>query len=697
MAEALNEAFMRQLAQMFRAELDEHVQEMMSRLFVLEGMADSDEREECLTALFRSAHNIKGAARGVDAREVEQIAHALESLLGALKGGVMEPDAGIIDLCLSALDAMQLSLEPGASPHDLSGLLRQLEHRGEAAPPPEMAAPVPAAELPGADDGHDKAVARIAHHRLTLVTALVEELMAARIALDDEIRELQSSLPASAPLSAAWKGLRSCGNRVGMITERLQDQIRQMRMVPAASLLEPLARSVRDIARELGKKVDYEVVGGDFEMDRPVLEGIKDPLVHLLRNAVDHGIEPPSARLDAGKRESGRITVTVRGAGSRVQVAVSDDGGGIYPEKVADAAVRKQLLSPDEAAALTPDEIRDLIFRPGFSSSDCITDVSGRGVGLDIVLSNIRKMKGDVQVQSEPGKGTCFTLQLPLTLSVDRGLVVRAEGGMYVIPSTSVVRVMDIAAGDLVGIAGGQAMTFQGRAIPACELAAALELARGGEPPARWFGVVVQRGWQRIAFLVDDIIGEREIVIKRLKPPLSSVRNVTGGTLMGNGRILLVLNPEDLVLSALRLQEQGRSPRLPVPARRQVRRVLVVDDSITTRTLETGILEAQGYRVTTANDGGQAWQALQQESFDLVVTDAEMPGMTGFELTARIKRHPRLSVVPVVMVTSLAGDADRRRGVAAGVDAYVVKSRFESGALLDVIRHLIGRMEQESK
>lgn len=700
MAEALNPEFMKQLVLMFQAELDEHMQVMTGELLRLESLPPGNDRDDCLNTLFRSAHNIKGAARGVDARDIERIAHGLESLLASVRTMAYGSGARVVDLCLSALDGMKLSVEslddPDGPAVNISGLLERLEHwQGEQSqtaapvPPPSRIVTEPPVAAP-ADGSREPALTRIALHRLETVTALVEELMASRIEMEDQLQELQAQQGLYSPAGRLVKGLRGCGNRIGLMAGKLQDQIRLMRMMPVSTLLLPLARSVRDIAQELGKKVDYEVIGDDLEVDRPVLEGIKDPLVHLLRNAIDHGIEPPDERLAKGKPATGHITVTVKASGSRIQVIVRDDGRGISPGRIVEAALRKRLLTPEEAQGLTPEEAMDLIFRPGFSSHEIITHVSGRGVGLDVVLSVIRKMKGDVLVDSVEGKGAVFTLDLPLTLSVERGLVVRSGGGLYVIPSTAIVRVLELSSADLVEIGGGQAINFQGRAIPVCELALVLELAATAveDKPDKWLIVVVEKGWQRVAFLVEDILGEREIVIKRLRPPLLAVRNVIGGTLLGSGRILMVLNPADLVLSAVRGGAR-RTVGLNGHAEKPVPHVLVVDDSITTRSLEKSLLESQGYRVTTATDGSLAWEALQSGAFDLVVTDVEMPVMDGFELVRRIKSDERFSRIPVVMVTSLAGEADRWRGVAVGADAYVVKSRFESEALLKVINHLI--------
>lgn len=755
MAMTLDPDMLRQLVLTFQAELDEQSQAITDGLLALEKGVAGPAREQCLDAMFRAAHNIKGAARGVDVKAVTEIAHHLETLFSTLRREKADPGARLIGLCLRSLDRMREAMAAFESQQalsfDLPALIDELNHGLEApaGAPPAMAVPTTAAPAPEPKQAHRDApppapeagaaraggeLARVALRKLDQVSALAEELLASKIEMEDHLAalrgldgEVQACARAWTQLVAEWqlaeapaaagatgsalataraaiqqlsagsgqlyKQMRASSRRLGLTAGALQGEVRMMRLVPVASLLQPLARSVRDIAAELGKKVDYTVSGDGIEMDRPVLEGIKDPLVHLLRNAVDHGIEDPQQRLAGGKPETGRLAVSVSALGSRIVITIEDDGAGISVARIAAAAVKKKLMSAAEVQALTPAQTLDLIFHPGFSSKESITDISGRGVGLDVVLANLRKLKGSVRVETTEGVGTRFILSLPLTLSTDHGLMVRVAGTLFAIPTASVERVMEIEAAELIDIAASQAVVIDGRAIAARELAAVLELAPSA--PAACVKlpvVVVAKGRQSVALLVDEIVGEREIVIKRLQAPLLAVRNVAGGTLTGSGQVVMVLNPADLVGSALRLGVAARvrgqrAGEAPAPA--QAPRVLVVDDSITTRSLEKNILESQGYQVTLAVDGQLGWEALQREDFDLVVTDVEMPVMNGFELAQRIKTSEKYRDIPVVIVTSLASDADRRRGIAVGADAYIVKGQFETKVLLDVINQLI--------
>lgn len=762
MSMKLDPELMKQLIQVFRSELDEKLQSLTEGLLRLEkGLVDA-EYEACLDQLFRDAHNIKGAARGVDITAISEISHGLETLFSILKKDKLKLNASMVDLCLLSLDHMREAMAAFESqtdvPFDLPSFLAELnswvasvvsptdpaannpskdETSTEKAPNIDESVTIQTSAPPSSEkvclspQGND--VTRVSLDKLERVSALVEALLATKIEMQDHVESLHDLHKRLHLFSKKWATLLSAfgvdkrtdlsltnqklfkqatddmmllctnsqhiykqvgttNNRITHTVGSLHDQVRLMRLVPVASLLRPLERSVRDIAKELGKLVEYQVIGDDIEIDRPVLAGLKDPLVHLLRNAIDHGIEMPAERISQGKAENGSIRVTVSAIGSRVNLCIEDDGAGISMNKILETAVRKNILSVAEAELLSDDEKLNLIFRPGFSIKEIITNVSGRGVGLDVVLSGITAMKGTVQVQTEVGKGTKFFLSLPLTLSTDRGLMVLSSGTVYTIPTSVVTRVMDINPSDLVDIQAGQAVIFKGKAIPAYDLASLLNLEVSIKESSKHLSVVIiSKDWKEIALLVDEVVGERELVIKRLQPPLISVRNVAGGTLTGNGKIVVVLNPADLINTAMQRQtavkfRRGQSAEEgPV----EKRHILVVDDSITTRTLEKNILEAQGYQVTVAVNGKDGWDELNKGAFDLIVTDIEMPEMNGFELAERIKTSEAYQKIPVVIVTSLASDADRRRGIEVGADAYIVKGQFETKALLDVIHQLI--------
>ncbi len=791
MALEIDQELMRMLLDTFAIEFDEQVQVITDGLLVLEKGVEGDARRQVLEGVFRAAHNIKGAARGVEIPDVPDIAHHLESIFSVLKRENINPDGAVTDIALESLDAMRRAMaafsEQQPLGFDKEGLIIRLEavaslveQHGmteQAAKPVaepafdaqavamavlanEIDAPKeetkqgdeqvsctwipdvtlvaenpvaekPVAEKPVVDDANSAAsagVVRVNLVKLESLAALTEEFQVTKIEMDDHLGGMQQVRNRVQELMASWqrshvagsvkytqqdietwlkssadaiaeldlasvqmhREMRTSTSRLSMLVESLQDSVRMMRLVPVATLLRPMSRSVRDIARELNKKVNFEISGDDIEIDRVVLDGMRDPLVHLLRNALDHGIESAEQRLKKGKPAEGKLRISVSSEGRQIVMTVQDDGEGISVEKITASARKKKLLTEAELAAMGHAEIIDLIFRPGFSSRDMITNISGRGIGLDVVVSNLLKLKGSVQVLTDEGKGTRFILRLPITMTADNGVLVRLGGSVFAIPTSAVDRIMEIKLDQIIEVEASHAILHRGRSIPLRDLAMTLEL-EASEPLKRKVlpVIVINKGWESVAFLVDEILGEREIVVKPFRAPLLAVRNITGGTLTGSGEVIMVLNPSDLVDSASRSSlSHLRAGQIEVKDKK-VPHILVVDDSITTRTLEKSILEHAGYHVSIEVNGKRAWDLLQEKAFDLVVTDVEMPIMTGLELAGRIKQTERLKGMPVIIVTSLAKEEDRQRGIEVGADAYIVKGLFETKVLLDVVEQLI--------
>lgn len=759
----------------FAIELEEQLQVITDGLLVLEKGVAGSERRQVLESVFRAAHNIKGAARGVEVSDVSDIAHHLESIFAVLKRENSNPDGTVTDVALESLDAMRqamaafraqrpLGFDKGELLVRLENIVAAVEQQGaavaaamqavpaaaappvaavqpvapaapqalEPALPVESAKPVespkPAATVDEPRPAAATDVVRVNLEKLENLAAMMEALQVTKIEMDDHLASVQLLRNKVQELTAGWRRngasgsvkqpqsdienwlqrsadviteldlasarthreLRSSASRLGILVESLQDSVRMMRLVPVATLLRPMARSVRDITRELEKKVSFEISGDDIEIDRVVLDGIRDPLVHLLRNALDHGIESPQQRLGKGKPAEGKLQVFVSSEGSQIVMTVQDDGDGISADKIAASARKKKIVSEAELAAMGRAEILDLIFRPGFSSKEIITSISGRGVGLDVVVANLRKLKGSVQMETEEGKGTRFILRLPITLVTDHGVLVRAGGAVFAIPTSAVDRIMDIKPEQIIEVEASHAILHRGRSIPLRDLAVTLELQGRERLNQKTLPVmVIAKGWDSVAFLVDEVIGEREIVVKPFRPPLQVVRNITGGTLTGSGEVIMVLNPADLVDSAMHGSLAHLRGGASGEEGEKVPRILVVDDSITTRSLEKSILENAGYKTSVAVDGKQAWDMLQEQEFDLVVTDIEMPVMNGFELTGLIKQSERLKRLPVIIVTSLAKEEDRRRGIDVGAEAYIVKGQFETRILLDVVEQLV--------
>lgn len=738
---------LKQLLATFKVELEERLQLITDGLLALEKKECTNEDSiKIIEAIFRAAHNVKGAARGVGAHDVGEIAHHIENLFAAIQKNTLEISPAIIDRCLEAIDKMYLAaqafIEKKPLSFDMQDFLSHFENADLL-----RAAPVKIEEKEKSEQISDPKVkgnskvkletnehetVRVSLNNLERISALLEEMQVTNIAMNDHYAEVAKLAAKTNQFSDVWKQtLRSIkkrfGNEMGehfykmyhsntdsvteiaaitgtlhkdlharvnelsILSHALQEEVRLLRLIPAANLLRTLPRSVRDIAHELKKPVDIVITGDEVKMDKMVLEALQNPIIHLLRNAIDHGIESADLRKAAGKPENGRIILEVKEEGNQILIVVSDDGAGIDVKKIAGIAENKNIISKAELENLNQDEILMLLFRPGFSTKDVITDVSGRGVGLDVVKANITDLKGQVSVSTIVGKGTTFYLRVPLTLASSRGLMVNSGGQTFVIPTHAIERVLAISVKDIVEVEAHQVILLEKHPVSLHNLSDILQLERR-EPalPEQLSVVIIKIAEHRVALLVDEILGEREVVIKPLQAPLSDVRFVAGGTLSSSGQIMIVLNPDDLINSTLYAGETTRTSFRSEQAKvKSLPRILVVDDSITTRTLEKSILENKGYQVSLAVDGKEAWELLQRQTFELLITDINMPNMDGFMLTERVKQSDKLRELPVIMVTSLDSATEKKRGIDVGADAYIVKSEFESDALLEIVAQLV--------
>jgi two-component system, chemotaxis family, sensor kinase CheA len=498
-------------------------------------------------------------------------------------------------------------------------------------------------------------------------------------------RKLESSLRRLA--GAVNQDARS----LGAIADRVIEDTKKVSMLPCSHLLGAFPTMLRDLAREQGKEADFVFVGEDIEVDRRVLDELKAPLIHLLRNCVDHGIEKPGVRKSLGKTVRATVTMTVRAVGgTRIELTVADDGAGIDIIKVSRAAVRLGLVAEDDARA-TASDVNELIFHSGLSTSPIITDLSGRGLGLAIVRETVELLGGSLSVTSAPGTGTTFRMLVPMSLATFRGVFVDAAGCRFVIPTTSVLRVGRIKPVDIKTVENRQTIALGDRAVSLVRLRDLLSLSgpdhhlNGAPRPV----VVVRTGDRQIALLVDDVHGEQEVMVRSLGQQLVRVRHIAGATISTSGVVIPILNVSDLAESASTVGAPGPADMLLEAASERRRRLLVAEDSITARTLVKSILEAAGYQVAVAVDGVDALTKLKTESFDLVVSDVDMPRMNGFELTTKIRADKKLGELPVVLVTALRSQSDREYGIDVGANAYIVKSEFDQGNLLEIVRRLL--------
>lgn len=724
----------RQLINTFQLELDENLERLTTALLLLEkGGLKPDDLKHTLELIFRTAHNIKGTARSLGITDLADLAHELESLFTVVQKNPSELTSKRVDLCLEAVDALRDSLNAFIAKRplnfDLPDLIKRIQDKEKSVSKvkEKKTAPINQEVESTMSDS-----IRVSLGQLDQIAALTEEMQISKIAVDDHYHELthlsskakqfyqdwtqillslknkshlenkenlhkildsHSDLIADLThtLSKMQKEIRSPITTLSSLNNSLQTELRLLRLLPAATLTNHLPRTVRDLAKELNKNVNLEITGGEVKVDKVILEGLKDPLNHLLRNAIDHGIESEAEREEQGKSKVGKISLDIRQEGNQILVRLEDDGRGIDANTVAHLALSKNLISQSDLEKLSEEEKLKLIFQPGFSTKETVTAVSGRGFGLDAVRTNLEQLKGQVNVKTNLNQGTVFLLRLPLTLMSERGLMIRASSHLFAIPISDIERVLTLNANQILRLEASQAIQLDEHPIPLRSLADVLKLEKQ-EPalPDQLPIVVIRKGFQTMAFLVEDIFGEKEIVIKPLQAPLAHTPCIAGGTLSGSGQVILVLNPHDLIQAALHTTFTSslrmKTEKTEVKTRP---RILVVDDSITTRTLEKNVLESKDYDVTTAINGKEAWDILQKQPFSLLITDVSMPIMDGFTLTARVKQSAEFKNLPVIIVTSLGSNAEKQRGHEVGADAYIVKSEFESSQLLEIISQLV--------
>jgi two-component system chemotaxis sensor kinase CheA len=732
-------SFLRQLRATFKLEAAEHLHALTAGLLALE-KAPPAAQAELVETVFREAHSLKGGARAVDYSEVERLCQSLEDVFASWRRGKSQPAPEAFDGLHRSLDAIAAVLAANGAP-----AAPVWSGRASAGSPATLA-PLRAAQAPAAGGEQEGAVhtVRIAVDKLENQLLEAEEMLTAKLIAAQRVADLRDLCGGFAAWREAWSavepqvlGLRRlyatsaqagpgdaelgalldfldwnarCIKDVESRTLALDDAVRQdnfavgklvddlledskkLLLLPFSSVSGSFAKVVRDLCRDEGKEAGLAIEGGEVEIDKRILEEIKDPLIHLLRNGVGHGIEPPAVRAARGKPARATITLAVSQlAGNQVEITVSDDGGGIDVARVAQTAVERGLLSPDEAAALDDDAARALIFLPELSTSPLVTQLSGRGLGLAIVREKAEKLGGGVSVASELAIGTSFRIVLPATQATFRGILVMAGGQMLVVPTLHVERVVRVRREDVRSVEGREAIDHAGRAVALVRLAEVLELppVPAGETASALGTPVLVLGNSelRAAFAVDSVIDEQEVLVKRLGKPLLRVRNVSGATVLGSGRVAPVLNVADLLKS---VRKAGAALRFIPPERPPGQgAILVAEDSITSRLLLKGILESAGYKVRTAPDGLEAFNLLQAEPFDLLVSDVEMPGLNGFDLTVRVRADSRLAELPVVLVTARESLEDRERGIDVGAHAYLVKSSFDQSDLLATVHRLI--------
>lgn len=486
-----------------------------------------------------------------------------------------------------------------------------------------------------------------------------------------------------------------------LIVDEHLKAMKQLLMLPVSTIVDILPRLVRDLSYDQDKEIELVINGSELEIDKRILDELKDPLIHLIRNCVDHGIKTPKERLEQNKPKSGKIIISFNAKDSQhLEIIVSDDGIGIDTDKLRASAAKAGILSEQMIETMDTDEISQLIFRSGISTSRVITDVSGRGLGLAIVKEKIENLKGAVSFESKINVGTTFKIELPMSLSTFNGILVRVQEYCYILPLSNIEYVSQILQEDIKTIESKETILFRDEILSLVKLSVIVGLAEKkidtvnrnvkADGTANYLPVVIIRSLnKRIAVLIDEVLGVEEILVKSLGKQLKQVHNFSGSTILGSGNVVPILNCAELIESSLNPAIVSMLPSMSSKTQSVAKRILVADDSITARMMIKNILESSGYDIATAVDGMDAFIQLRSNDYDLLVSDVDMPRMSGFELTEKIRSDKKLADLPVILVTALESKQDWEHGIEVGANAYILKSSFDQSNLLEIMSRLL--------
>jgi len=745
------EEFLKELLADFKVEAAEHRQTIIKGLLDLEKGLPEAEKKSLIEIIFREIHSLKGAARAVSLMDIERFCQTMENVFSLLNKQSISLPRSFFNTFHAAIDILTQMLEdlssgnktvkaerivssmknlhelctfiplpeenkhgtpnPGSHMTEEPGQGKTSETEpGEIHPEKENQGEIPAVsrEKPSSAE-----TVRISISKLSEILLQTEELVTLKNTLTHHLKEIlrvtqgkyqyQSTVTPEEQLKnlrhdllRVIKPLDQFNRNMVRTVDDLLLGIKNTLLMPFGSILDVFPKLVRDLSVAQKKEIAFTIRGGETEIDRRILEEIKDPLIHLIRNSVDHGIETPAIRKKAGKPTEGSLVVEISQPTNReVLIRISDDGCGIKREKVLDSAIKNGIISEDKRGTMSDPEVWNLIFHSGLSTSPFITDISGRGLGLAIVAEKVSRLGGNISMDSKPGQGTSFSLTLPLTLATFRGLLIRVSDQLLVIPTGNIERAIRVGFSDIKTVENQETITINDQVLSLMRLGNVIGIPykKPGNATSTLLPVMIlTTGQRKMAFIVDEVLDEQEGIVKTLGSQLVHVQNINGATLLGNGKIIPILNVPEVMESARSIQ--AMTPLYPGAPEmeeetREMKSVLVAEDSITARSLLRNILESAGYQVKTAVDGMEAFQFLQQESFDIVVSDVEMPRLNGFELTTKIRGDKRLGEMPLILVTALESPDDRQRGMECGANAYIVKSSFEQSNLLEVIKRLI--------
>jgi two-component system sensor histidine kinase and response regulator WspE len=729
---------------LFRMEADSQTQILTEGLLAMERIKGDASAVE---SMMRAAHSIKGAAAIVGLEVVVQLAHGMEDAFIAAQYGKLALTPNRVDVLLAGVDLILqasrlqdsgveawLAANGGQITRTLDSIAtiaflpEPVSLQAETEPPPQTSIPTPvpddapatASRLPAMKHAQnfDKLLSlasesRINAHQMHPFIQDMQRFKRSQSSLFSLIEQLHETISNGSDASLKEKSLlalqkshplkqfvlehiadiEAYERRLLAVSQGMVDEVLTLRMRPFRDGVQAFPRMVRDLARGMGKDVRLRIVGEDTLVDRDILARIESPLNHMLRNAVDHGMEPPAERLAAGKPESGTIVLEAKHRAGMLSIEISDDGRGVDLEKIRRRVVERKMASAQMAASLSPAELLEFLFLPAFSLKESTTEISGRGVGLDIVHETIRSQNGTVRIESELGSGFRAYITLPLTQSIVRALVTDVKGEAYAVPIVQVERVIKVPQSAIHTLENKQFFDFNGEHLGLVSAAQVLELGETGAISDELSVVVVGSGARRYALVVDAIRGEQSLAVQAIDPIFGKMRDISSAALLDDGEPVLILDVPDLLLSIDKLLHEGGLHQLAKSdqaERRKTKRILVVDDSLTVREMERKLLLGRGFLVDIAIDGIDGWNVVRSGDYDLVITDVDMPRMDGIELVTLIKKDIHLHKLPVMIVSYKDRPEDRARGLSAGADYYLTKGSFHDETLLDAVNDLIG-------
>jgi two-component system chemotaxis sensor kinase CheA len=725
-----------ELREIYKIASQDRLQKLEAGLLHLEKHPDN---HTILEQLLREAHSFKGDSRSVGAEHIEALIHQVEEILLGIKCQQMSLTPQLFDCLYQGLDASEKLVREVVTGQltgvDSALILKQLmdavsastiqEERIETPETSFLPVTSPPQDTPSIDEPYHIDSIRVQTRDLDALMTQAEELTVTRISIAHTTAELEELVN----LWEDWKAFRrkrqslespSLGtnpyedrlekmidslrtsaqensSRLNLIAGELGEKIRTLRLLPLSTIFQFFPRVVRDLARQQSKPVELIVEGGETTADKRILEDIKDSLMHIIRNAIDHGIETLDERKRLGKPPVATIWLKGYQQANNIAIEVTDDGRGLDIETIKQTAIKRKLYSVEELESMTPSQIYSLIFAPGFSTRTFITEISGRGIGLDVVRSNVERLKGNIQIESTPGQGCTFRLQLSTSLASINVMLLSVQGIIHALSVEFVQTTLLVSQDEILTFEGREIIIWEGQEIPVGNLADLLELSNSPayvsaakvESPKSDLKpcIVLQVGEERAGFFVDRLLDTQEVVLKPVSQVLKRVRNISGSTILGTGDVCMILNPPDLLKSlhnpnlfTVSLKPRKVAHKKPV--------ILLVEDSIYVRTQEQRLLENAGYEVVIAVDGVDGYNKLRTRDFDAVVSDVEMPHLDGFSLTAKIRRHLEYKELPIILVTTLNSDEDKKRGADAGADAYIIKGKFNQDFLLETLGRL---------